>query len=455
MSAGPEPVVPPSTSSVSGTADGLERMIGERVRRPILAGSIVVGALVAGLGVWAAVTPLASGISAPAQVRVESNRKTLRHREAGTVRAILVREGDRVRAGQPLLIFDDVAPKAQLAVLQSAYDSESAQMARFAAEAAGRTTLEFPPELSSRMSDPKVSAVVRDQQLLFASRFQLYNSQVAVLSQQIDQLQTRVEGLQVQVDSVDEQVRLTREELDGYRELNAKGFAPKTLVLRNERALAELEGRRGGLVSDITRTREQMGEIRLRLSALRSERQTQAAEGVRDSQGRLAELGPKLTAARQTLDETVVRAPVEGYVFNLTQFTVGGVAGAGELLMDVVPDREPLVVTARIRPQDVDDISLGMPARVQLVGLNQRFASPVPAKVVRISADQKVDEKTGQGFFVADLAMTAADLHKAGARVRLTPGMPAQALIVTGERTVLGYLVSPIREIMADAFREP
>ncbi|MFN3523811.1 MAG: HlyD family type I secretion periplasmic adaptor subunit [Phenylobacterium sp.] len=426
----------------------------QRIQRPIMVGSVIVGVFVLGLGVWAAATPINSGISATGQVRVESNRKTLRHRETGTVRAIYVKEGQRVRAGQPLILFDEVQAKAQVSVLQSGYDSYAAQSARYEAEATGKGAIDFPPELMARMSDPQVAAVIRDQQFLFTSRLQLFNSQKAVLDQRMDQLDTRIEGLQSQVDAIDEQVRLTQEELAGYRTLNEKGFAPKTLILRYERSLADLAGRKGSLISDITRTREQMGETRMQLASLRDQRQSQAAEGLRDMQARLADVTPRLAAAKQTLAETLVRSPVDGYVLNLSQHTVGGVAGAGEVLMDVVPVNEPLVVSVQVRPQDIDNVRIGMDARVQLVGLNQRFVSPIPAKVMTVSADQRVDEKTGKGFFVADLRINPEDVRKFANGARLTPGMPATALIVTGKRTILAYLVSPITDTLNDAFRE-
>ena len=444
------PVFDAAAEGADAPGDGLQ----ERVRRPIVVGSVVVGVFVLGLGVWAAATPISSGITAPGQVRVESNRKTLRHKETGTVRAIYVKEGDHVRAGQPMIQFDEVQAKAQVDVLQSSADTFLAQTARFEAEATGRTELRFPSELMARMSDPQVAAVVRDQQFLFTSRLQLLNSQSAVLSQRMEQLDTRIEGLQAQVDSIDEQVRLTKEELEGYKTLNEKGFAPKTLILRYERSLADLAGRKGSLISDITRTREQMGETRLQLASLRGERQSQAAEGLRDMQARLADVLPRLAAARETLAGTMVRAPVDGYVLNLTQHTIGGVAGAGELLMDVVPDNEPLVVSVNVRPQDIDDIRIGMDARIQLTGLNQRFVSPIPAKVMTVSADQRMNEKTGQGYFVADLRINPQDVRKFAPGAHLSPGMPAQALIVTGKRTILGFLVSPITDTLHDAFRE-
>jgi HlyD family type I secretion membrane fusion protein len=436
------------------TAPSAESGMKQRIQRPIIVGSAIVAIFVLGLGVWAAATPISSGIAATGQVRVESNRKTLRPRETGTVRAIYVKEGARVRAGQPLLQFDDVQAKAQVSVLQSGHDSLTAQMARFEAEATGRGSITFPPELTARMSDPQVAQVIRDQQFLFTSRLQLFNSQVAVLNQRQEQLETRIEGLQAQVDSIDEQVRLTQEELAGYRTLNEKGFAPKTLILRYERNLADLAGRRGALLSDIARTREQMGETRLQLASLRDQRQSEAAEGLRDMQSRLSDVTPRLTAAKQTLDSTIVRSPVDGYVLNLTQFTVGGVAGAGELLMDVVPVNEPLAVTVKVRPSDIDDVRVGMDAKVQLVGLNQRFVAPIPAKVMAVSADMRTDESTGVGFFAADLRINPQDVQRFAPGVRLKPGMPATALIVTGERTILAYLVSPITDTLNDAFRE-
>ncbi len=426
----------------------------QRMRRPMLIGAAVIGVFVLGLGLWAALTPLASGISAQGEVRVESNRKTIRHRAGGTVRQILVKEGQRVRAGQTLLLFDDVEPRAAFDVYQNQRDSLLAQSARFTAEATGRTQFEFPPELSARMSDPRIAGQLRDQQFLFSTRLQAFQSQIAVLSQRLDQLQTQIGGQEAQVASVEEQRRLTEEELSGYRTLNEKGYAPKTLILRYERSLADLSGRKGALLAEIARLRQQIGETRLQMASTRDQRESQAAEGLRESQTRLADVDPRFTAAKQELESTVVRSPVDGYVFNLTQFTIGGVTGAGEVLMDVVPAGSPMLVTVQIEPKDIQSVTVGMDARVRLTGLNQRFNSPLPAKVVVVSADRILNERTGATSFRVDLRIDPRDLAKMERGVALTPGMPAQALIVTGEGTVLGYLLRPITETLQDAFRE-
>lgn len=426
----------------------------KRLRRPMVVGGMVIGVFVFGLGLWASLSELATGVPAPAEVRADAMRKTLRHKEAGTVKAILVKEGQLVNPGQPLLVFNDVEARAAVDVMQSQYDTLVAQRVRFAAEATNKPALEFPAELTSRMADARVAALISDQQFLFTSRRQLLDSQSAVLNQRIEQQQTQIVGAQAQLDSTNEQARLTEEELAGYRRLNEQGFAPKTLILRYERSQAELDGRRGQLVSDIARLKQQMGETRLQLAALRDERESQAAEGLRDSEARLADVIPRLTAAREALANTIVRAPVKGYVFNLTQFTVGGVIGAGEVMMDVVPYEVPLTVTAMIKPEDVEEVRVGQKAKVRLTGLNQRFNDALDGVVSVVSADRMTNEKTGAAFYRVDIRIAPSELKKLKKGVHLTPGMPAQAQFITGDRSVMEFLISPITATWQDAFRE-
>ena len=438
-----------------GDEDALvPRGVDPRVRRPIRVGAAIIGAAVLGVGLWASVTPITSGIQAPGLIRVEANRKTLRQKEGGTVRQIFVKEGQLVKAGQVLLRFDDVQARANVDITQNAVDGALAQSARFEAEALGKPTIVFPPELTSRATDPKVAAMIRDQQFLFTSRRQLFESQNAVLAQRLDQQASSIQGLQAQVASINEQARLTQEQLNGYQTLYEKGYASKNLILRYQASMADLGGRKGQLAAEIAKTREQMGETRMQLSGLKNQRQSEAADGMREMQSRLADAMPKYTASKQALDGTVVRSPVEGYVFNQSQYTVGGVAMPGEPLMDVVPDDSQLVVSTQIRPQDVDQVRAGMPARVRLSGLNQRWTSPVPAKVVTVSADRISNEKTGEAYFRADIRIDPKDLTHLPKGLKLSPGMPADAMIVTGKRTVMSFLVSPLTDTIHDAFRE-
>ena len=433
-----------------------DHVLQKRLRRPMIIGAAVIGVLVIGLGTWASFSSLATGITAQGEVKVESNLKTIRHRETGIVKQILVQEGQRVRAGQPLITFNDVEAKAAYDVLQNQYDSLQAQAARFAAEATGLPAPQFSPDLMARMGDPRVAGLIRDQQFLFTTRAQLYQSQLSILNQRMDQIQSQIQGAQVQVDSVDTQSRLTKDEMAGYQKLYDQGYASKSLILRYQRSVADLEGRKGSLLADIGRLKQQMGETKMQMAAARDTRESQAAEGLRDTQARIADTLPRFTAAKQTLDDTVARSPVDGYVFNQTQFTPGGVTGSGENLMQIVPPDAPLIVSVSIKPEDVDKVHVGMSARVKFTGLNQRWHSPLPAKVILVGADKQVNEKAAvpTASYRVDLRVDPKELTKLKQSAQITPGMPVQAMIVSGEKTVMGSLISPITDTLHDALHD-
>lgn len=448
------PLKPYVTPAFSGADQTLDPDLKRKLRQPMIVGGAVVGIFVVAMTIWAAVSPIRSAIMAPGIVRVEANRKVIRHREGGTVKAIPVKEGQHVILGQPLLVLDDVQPRAAVDVFQNQYDALAAQSARFEAEATGRRVLSFPPELTNRMSDPRVAGLIRDQQLLFTTRLQFFDSQADVLNQRQSQIESQIAGVQAQLDALEESVRLTKEELAGYQTLYEKGYAPKTLILRYDRSLADLAGRRGALNAEITRLRQQKGETRLQLNTLRDQRVSQAAEGLRQMQSGMSDASPRLTASLQTLQHSVVRSPVDGYVLDLSQSTIGGVIGPGEVLMNIVPANAPLIVSARIKPTDIDDVKVGMKAQVRLTAFNYRKVSPVKGDVIAVSADQLSDPKTGEGYFRADVRIPPSELASLPKGAKLSPGMPATVSIVTGTRTILSYVVSPLTDTIRDSLKE-
>ena len=425
-----------------------------RLRRPMVTGAVLIGVFVFGFLVWASLAPLDSAVIAPGVVRVEENRKILRARESGIVRSIPVREGQKVSKGQVLLTLDDVQPRAAMDVMQNQVDTFAAQVARFEAEARGARQVSFPAELTARISDPRVGALIRDQDFLFASRLQFYDSQAEVLAQRTRQIESQIAGVRAQITALDENVALTRQELDGYQTLYAQGYAPRTLILRYQRALADLAGRRGALTAEQQRLAQQKGEAQVQLASLNDQRISQAAEGLRQMQAALADARPKLAAARQTFEAATVRAPVDGYVLNLTQSTLGGVVGAGELLMALVPADVPLAVTARIRTGDIEGIHPGMKARVTLTAFSTRRVSPFDAVVTNVSADELTEEKSGESYYRADLAIDPKALTRLPRGETVTPGMPAQVMITTGRRTVMGYILGPLSDTVNASLRD-
>nr|QQZ49888.1 biotin/lipoyl-binding protein [Phenylobacterium glaciei] len=215
------------TPTFSGQEQALDPELKRKLRRPMIVGGAIVGVFVVAMILWAAVSPVRSAIMAPGLVRVEANRKVIRHREGGSVRAIPVREGQHVAAGQPLLILDDVQPKAAVDVFQNQSDALMAQSARFEAEARGARVLSIPASLTTRISDPRVAGLIQDQQLLFSTRLQFFDSQADVLNQRQSQIESQISGVQAQLDALEESVRLTKEELSGYQTLYEKGYAPR------------------------------------------------------------------------------------------------------------------------------------------------------------------------------------------------------------------------------------
>lgn len=450
--------VTPAKSYVTPVFSGPELALDadqkRKLQQPMIIGAVIVAIFVVAITLWAAVTPIRSAILAPGLVRVEANRKVIQHQVGGTVKAIPVREGQRVALGQPLLLLDDVQARASVDVFQNQSDALMAQSARFEAEATGRRAMAFPAGLTGRMSDPRVAGLIQDQQLLFSTRLQFFDSQADVLNQRQSQIESQISGVQAQLDALEENVRLTKEELAGYQTLYEKGYAPKTLILRYDRTLADLAGRRGALNAEITRLRQQKGETRLQLNSLRDQRVSQAAEGLRQMQSSLSDVSPRLTAASQVLTHSIVRSPADGYVLDLSPSTVGGVITPGQVLMNIVPANAPLIVTARIKPADIDNVRIGMQAQVRLTAFNFQKVSPVMGDVIAVSADQLSDAKTGEGYFRADVRIPPQELAKLPKGAKLSPGMPASVSIVTGTRTILSYVVSPLTDTIRDSLKE-
>ena len=458
-----EPAVPADPDPGFSELDqGESEIIRLRLRRPIVAGSIVVFVLVFGLLLWAFLSPIKGAVIAPAQVQVEGNSKVIKHRDGGVVRHIYVHEGQLVRRGQVLLQLDPIQAQAGVDVWQAQYQTALADIARLQAQQAGSLEIHFPPELIARQNDPQVAALLMGERSLHTSAMMLYSSQANVLSSQASQLQTQIQGMRAQMTSIDMQSGSIADELSGVRELNRLGYAPKTRVSALDRNAAQLKGQKGSIFSDIARAQQAIGSVRIQIAQLEEKRQSEAAAGIRQAQDRLAEAAPKLRAGTESLFQTTVRAPVDGYVFNLTAFTEGGVAGPGERLLDIVPTGTPLVLNAKVKPNDIADVHVGMPARVTLSAFNPRTTPPLDGKVTVVSADATLEDPTVPGmagmarepYYLVQVKVDPAQIERIGNGVRMTPGMQASVSIITGSRTIMDYLLGPMTEAMHTALRE-
>jgi HlyD family secretion protein len=422
--------------------------------RPLAAGLAVTAVFVVAAAVWASVARIDSAAPAAGVFQVESNRKTLRTREGGTIREILVRDGDEVAQGQVLLRFDETVPRSQLEVLQIQYDAALIQTARLRAELSGRA-FAVPGALQARLSDPRVAELVQTEQALFDTRRGALEAQSSILRQRIMQLEAGRDGLNLQIEALRTQRALAMEELAGVRSVVAQGFGSRVLVLRLERAVAEIDGRLGALMAELQRNAEQTGEARLQLVNLSTTRGSEAAAALQQVETRLADIQPRLEAVNALLQEVEVRAPVRGVVFGLRTFTEGGVASPGEQLMEIVPSGTPLLIRARIDPRYIDNVAPGMRARVTLTAYSSASTPRVHATVTRVSADAVVDNEARLTYYTVDLVIPPEELKRLPERVRIQPGMQASVMIVTGERTVMSYLLQPIADTFDQSLREP
>lgn len=406
-----------------------------------------------GFGAWSATAPLTSAAVAPGQIIVQGNRKRVEHLEGGIVKEILHRDGDFVEAGEPVVRLDDTRARATYDLLQGQYRAALALEARLVAERDGADRIDFPPDLMEvARQDPKVAQIVVAQNNIFEARRSTLEGQIKILQQRIAQAREEIAGLEAQEKSEARQLALIDEELVDVEQLVEKGLQRKPHLLALKRTKAAIEGSRGEHLAEIARARQKIGEATLAILDLKNQKLNAVVDGLREAQERIADLTERVRAAEDILVRTTIRAPQSGVIVGSKVHTVGGVIEPGLPLMEIVPQNDKLIVETKVRPEDIDSVHTGLPAHVRLSGLNRRTTPSIDGEVVYVSADRLSDPETGIGYFRADVEVEAASVDALG--ITLTPGMPAQVLIITGERTAFDYLISPLADRFASAFKE-
>ncbi|NEX94523.1 HlyD family type I secretion periplasmic adaptor subunit [Caulobacter sp. 17J65-9] len=423
-------------------------------------GGALAGAFFVGFLGWAAFAPLDAGAHAQGVVAVSGNRQAVQHREGGVITALRVKEGDRVAQGQVLIEVAAGELRATERALTSQVLSLKAQRARLIAERDGLAALAPPPEFAALPAEDRELAdqALRLERMQFTAHRQAMASQRGVLAQRVGQLEQQIQGQGRQLDANSEQQRLVLEELDGMRSLEQRGYAPKTRVRALERSAAGLRGEDGALRADTARAREAIGETRMQMVSLERQSLEEVVDQLRRGEEQLNEVEPRLSAAREQLARAQVRAPVAGDVVGLSVFTVGGVVQPGQALMEIVPRGAPLVVEARVSPNDADGLRVGQPAEVRFPSFHQRDLPKITGRLTRLSADSFTDERTGVRYFRAEVAVPPAQLaalaERRGGDTGLKPGLPVQVVVALRKRTALQYLLEPLEQTMWRSFRE-
>jgi HlyD family type I secretion membrane fusion protein len=401
---------------------------------------------------WSAVAPLSGAVVAPAEVKVELNRKTVQHAEGGIVREILVRDGERVRAGDPLIVIGDLRSQAELALLQDQLRAARLRAARADAEARMAAAFVPPADLAN---DPRAAEHVVREQAVFAARRQALEEQIALLQEQVRQAEAQVAALESQVQATSRSASLSDEELALNERLAREGFVSRARLIALQRVSADYASRIGEHRSDQASARQRAGELKARIAQLRLQQQTQATDELRDATAQVRELNERLRPSADHVERQTVRAPVDGTVMALRVAAPGAVVAPREALLDVVPAREKLVIGARIATQDIEHVQAGDPADVRLLGSDARQRPLLPGRVTFVSPDRMSDGEGKRTWFEVTVEVDRAALHAGHADQPLQPGMPAEVYVTTSERTLLEYLAKPLGLFTQRALREP
>lgn len=425
------------------------------LRGPVLFGIAVVLVFFAGLGGWAAIAPLASAAIAPGVVSPDGSRRTVQHLEGGIIREILVEDGSRVEVGDPLLVLADVAARASFEQLQTQVDALAALQARLIAEQQGRDAVAFPDRLlDAAAASEEVADILAAQSDLFETRRTAIEGRKNILRQRIAQLSEEITGLEAQIVSQERQLALIEEEIEGVAQLVDQGLERRPRLLALQRQEAEIEGAIAENRAAIARANQAIGEAELQILGLETDRLDEIATELTRVRTELLSLEERLMSSEDVLTRTVIAAPVSGTVVQLRYRTTGGVIGPGDAILDIVPLDEDLVIDARVSPVDIDAVAQGQDAQIHLLAYAQRNLPRIEGTVTTVSADALTDEQSGERYFRVKVEVDRDRLEALPADVTLAPGMPAEVLIMTGERTALQYILQPFLDSIRRSFRE-
>ena len=428
------------------------------LRTPILFGLLILIGSIAGFGVWAVTAPLQSAVVASGKFVATGQNKTVQHLEGGIVRHIRVKEGDRVTRGDVLVSLDDTGSTANLQLLNHRYHRLKAQQARLISESNWSDEMTFPADLVTaayERDEGDVRLIMTRQREEFRARREKLNAEIAILNQEIATRKEAITGFGAEIDSLDIQMQLIDEELRNKTKLYKKKLVLLPQLLELKRVRAQLFGRSARLRSKIAEENKGIIKTRGQIVHLRAVAVDQAVTELRRIESELDDIQEQQRKARDVLQRIDIKAPVDAVVVKLMHHTPGAVIKPGGEIMELVPVNDEPIIEARVQPRDIDQVENGQIARVRLTALNQRLTPTVQGQVIYVSADTLEDRQGGgdPGGYVVRVRLET-DKVAALEDFRPIPGMPVETYIETGERTFFDYLMRPLVDSMARAFRE-
>lgn len=402
-------------------------------------------------GSWAAFAPLDSAAMAPGVVTVQTYRKTIQHLEGGIVRDLLVRDGDIVKTGDPLIVLDETQVRAEFEMTKSQLIASQAMEARLLAERDDLPGVDFSGMIE--LDSPRAREARDGETQVFNARRGSRLGEIAVLEKRIGQLHEQINGLKAMIGTKGSLDKSYRKEIRELNELLAEGFVDKQRLIEQERNLDKLKSEVADHQSEITKTRLQISETELQILQLNKDFNSEVVNQLAEVQTRIFDLQEKMSALEDRLSRAVIRAPVDGMILGMTVHTIGGVVSPATPLLDIVPSVSDLIIEAQVSPMDIDRVDIGKSADVRFSAFNSATTPVIKGVVTQVSADRLMNQETGMPYYLARISLTEEGARMLGA-LKLLPGMPAEVLINTGERTMLQYLLQPAKNLVAKSMIE-
>ncbi len=404
-----------------------------------------------GFGGWSATAPMSGAVIAPGVVKVLTNRKAVQHREGGIIKEILVSDGDRVTVGAVVIRLDATRARNSHNLLRARRDHILATIARLQAELRGDKAMADPN--GAEMNETERNGMLKHQRELLTARLQMLASSEAMIDEKVEQLKQEIVGLESKVSEQTYQIKSIGGEIDDLQALYTKGLTPRSRLLELQRKAAQLRGQRAEAKARIGASRRSMAEAKQQQSRTRAEFHERANRELNESQRQLHEIIEQLESAAHSLAQSEIRATASGIIVGLAVHTVGGVITPGDTLLEILPEAETLVIESEIQVKDIDLVYKGQPVDIQFVSSRARSLEKHVGKLAYVSADSMHDEKTGRSFFIARAEIDKNTIDPEMAEI-VQPGLAAELFIKSKARTPLQYLVSPLQESIARAWRE-
>jgi HlyD family secretion protein len=424
------------------------------IRKHAMFGLLLVALAFGGFGTWAATAPLAAAVISAGSFVATGENKVVQHLEGGIIQELLVSEGDHVNAGQPLIRLDGIVAQVKERQLFLRQARLEANVARLQAQVAGSTTVTFPQIIADNKGDSDIRSIVDGQLANFQSAKNRMDSEIGLLKQNIESLKFRMEGFDRQKQSMIEQKAFLKDEYTGKMQLLSEGLIRKTEVNAIQRAMADADGQIGRLESEISETQAQVQKFDQQITQTVTELNQKSLDELQVAQGDLDAVREEARQAQNLLQRSTINAPVTGTVVRMYYHTSGGVIESGKKILEILPSDVPLIIETQIQRKDIDAVKPGQKATIRLVALNRRTTPVLNGDVYYVSADALADTMMPNSeVYLARIKLSPSELARIPG-FTATPGMPAEVMIETAERTFLDYLTKPIRESMARAFTE-